>query len=276
MADGAAESTKELTEEGAKVTTVAEGTDATAAPPAEPANPLAEPIFVSVVHTFVDDEKKTAWWAKMGPLMGDKAQMAALAASWKALGYVGHYSLPCGPDGAKINCLWECRTEDAASKFQDFIDNDATSPASGGTFTNDCYRAMPGALVPATGFTDTEPAEPKPSSGAFFWVLHTFKPDGAAGFWAKVGPALGDAAKFAAMVEGHKNAGFYNHSFIATKAGGSDPMVCIWESQNDCTTEEFQAFIDDNEVAPGDAFLDNAVFKIAPGAQVPSAMFPAE
>ena len=32
MADGAAESTKELTEEGAKVTTVAEGTDATAAP----------------------------------------------------------------------------------------------------------------------------------------------------------------------------------------------------------------------------------------------------
>jgi len=34
-----AESTKELTEEGAKVTTVAEGTDATAAAPAEPASP---------------------------------------------------------------------------------------------------------------------------------------------------------------------------------------------------------------------------------------------
>ena len=32
----AAESTKELTEEGAKVTTVVEGTDATAAAPAEP------------------------------------------------------------------------------------------------------------------------------------------------------------------------------------------------------------------------------------------------
>ena len=118
MADGAAESTKELTEEGAKVTTVAEGTDATAAPPAEPANPLAEPIFVSVVHTFVDDEKKAAWWEKMGPLMGDKEQMAAMAASWKALGYVGHYSMPCGPEGNKMNCLWECQTEDAASKFQ--------------------------------------------------------------------------------------------------------------------------------------------------------------
>ena len=276
MADGAAESTKELTEEGAKVTTVAEGTDATAAPPAEPANPLAEPIFISVVHTFVDDEKKAAWWAKMGPLMGDKEQMAAMAASWKALGYVGHYSMPCGPEGAKINCLWECQTEDAASKFQDFIDNDAVSPASGGTFTNDCYRAMPGALVPSTGFTDAEPVEPKASSGAFFWVLHTFKPDGAGGFWGKIGPALGDPAKFAAMVEGHKAAGFYNHSFIATKAGGDENMVCIWESKADCSVEDFQAFIDNNEIAPGNEFLDNAVFKIAPGASVPSAMFPAE
>ena len=107
MADGAAESTKELTEEGAKVVTVAEGTDATAAPPAEPVNPLAEPIFVSVVHTFVDDEKKAAWWEKMGPVFGDKAQQAAFAASHKALGYVNHYAMPCGPDGAKINCLWE-------------------------------------------------------------------------------------------------------------------------------------------------------------------------
>ena len=33
-----AESTKELTEEGAKVTTVVEGTDATAPPPAEPSS----------------------------------------------------------------------------------------------------------------------------------------------------------------------------------------------------------------------------------------------
>ena len=65
---------------------------------------------------------------------------------------------------------------------------------------------MPGALVPSTGFTDAEPVEPKASSGAFFWVLHTFKPDGAGGFWGKIGPALGDPAKFAAMVEGHKSA----------------------------------------------------------------------
>ena len=36
------------------------------------------------------------------------------------------------------------------------------------------------------------------------------------------------------------------------------------------------AFIDNNEIAPGNEFLDNAVFKIAPGASVPSAMFPAE
>ena len=49
--------------------------------------------------------------------------------------------------------------------------------------------------MPSTGFTDAEPVEPKASSGAFFWVLHTFKPDGAAGFWGKIGPALGDPAK---------------------------------------------------------------------------------
>ena len=36
-----AESTKELTDEGAKVTTVVEGTDATAAPPAEPSGKVA-------------------------------------------------------------------------------------------------------------------------------------------------------------------------------------------------------------------------------------------
>ena len=53
-------------------------------------------------------------------------------------------------------------------------------------------------------------------------------------------------------------------------------MVCIWEAKADCSVEDFQAFIDNNEIAPGNEFLDNAVFKIAPGAQVPSAMFPAE
>ena len=186
--------------------------------------------------------------------------------------------MPCGPEGAKINCLWECQTEDAASKFQDFIDNDvATSQASGAAAPSrtTAIDAMPGGSCRRRASPTPSRRSPRPPSGAFFWVLHTFKPDGAAGFWAKVGPALGDPAKFAAMVEGHKAAGFYNHSFIATKAGGSDPMVCIWEAKADCTTEEFQAFIDDNEVAPGDAFLDNAVFKVAPGAQVPSAMFPA-
>ena len=63
---------------------------------------------------------------------------------------------------------------------------------------------------------------------------------------------------------------------MATKAGGAEPMVCIWEAKADCSVEDFQAFIDNNEIAPGNEFLDNAVFKIAPGASVPSAMFPAE
>jgi hypothetical protein len=103
-----AESTKELTEEGAKVTTVVEGTDATADAPLEPT------IFITVVHTFVDDEKKAAWWAKMGPMMGDKAAMDAMAASHKAIGYTNHYAMPTGPKGDKLNCLWECKDEESA------------------------------------------------------------------------------------------------------------------------------------------------------------------
>ena len=49
-------------------------------------------------------------------------------------------------------------------------------------------------------------------------------------------------------------------------------MVCIWEAQADCSVEDFQDFIDNNEIAPGNEFLDNAVFKIAPGASVRPAM----
>lgn len=264
-----AESTKELTEEGAKVTTVVEGTDATADAPLEPT------IFITVVHTFVDDEKKAAWWAKMGPMMGDKAAMDAMAASHKAIGYTNHYAMPTGPKGDKLNCLWECKDEESAGKFQDFIDNDAISPASGGVFTNACTRAMPGALVPGTGLTDAEVVEPKPSSGAFFWVQHNFKEGGPAAWWPLMGPVLGDPAKFQEMVDQHKANGMYNHSFIADKAGTENPMVCIWEAQADCTVEEFQAFVDDaSKGAPGNEHLENVVYKVMAGASVPSAMFP--
>ena len=80
MADGAAESTKELTEEGAKVTTVAEGTDATAAPPAEPVASPPESVAI-----FFDGE----------PMAG-KAEtwMTEHVADTATLQFVGPHALP--------------------------------------------------------------------------------------------------------------------------------------------------------------------------------------
>ena len=74
-----AESTKELTEEGAKVTTVAEGTDATAAAPAEPASP---PESIAI---FFDGE----------PMAG-KAEtwMTGHVADEATLQFVGPHALP--------------------------------------------------------------------------------------------------------------------------------------------------------------------------------------
>ena len=55
-----AESTKEATAEGAKVTTQAEGTDATAAPPAEPSK-IVLTVFESLHEGKTLDDAKAAW-----------------------------------------------------------------------------------------------------------------------------------------------------------------------------------------------------------------------
>ena len=55
-----AESTKTATDEGAKVTTVAEGTDATAAPPAEPSK-IVLTVFESLCEGKTLDDAKVAW-----------------------------------------------------------------------------------------------------------------------------------------------------------------------------------------------------------------------
>ena len=57
-----AESTKEATDEGAKVTTVAEGTDATAAPPTEPgSSKIVLTVFESLCEGKTLDDAKAAW-----------------------------------------------------------------------------------------------------------------------------------------------------------------------------------------------------------------------
>ena len=55
-----AESTKEATEEGARVTTVVDGNDATAAPPAEPSK-IVLTVFESLCEGKTLDDAKAAW-----------------------------------------------------------------------------------------------------------------------------------------------------------------------------------------------------------------------
>ena len=125
--------------------------------------------------------------------------------------------------------------------------------------------------MPASGFSDKEPEAKKETTGAYFWVFHEFKPDAAEAWWAQMGVVMGDADKFAAMVKGHVEAGFFNHSFVPV--GGDKPAVCIWECSTDCSLEEFQAFIDGPLGPGGDGAMVNRSFKVAPGANVPSAKF---
>ena len=187
-----------------------------------------------------------------------------------------HYSLPCGPDGAKINCLWECQTEDAASKFQDFIDNDATSPARG-TFTNDCYRAMPEAhscrrrALPI--LNRWSPRRPRaPSSGC----STRSSPMGPPASGARSAPRSATRPSSRPWSRATRPPASTTTPLSRRRPAAPTPWSASGNRRPTVLLEEFQAFIDNNDIAPGDAFLDNAVYKMAPGAQVPSAMFPAE
>lgn len=229
------------------------------------------PIFISVVHKFNEGKAET-WWAGITAVLGDAEKMAAGAAEQKELGYVNHYFMPSTT--GQINCLWECRDEVAAAAFQSFIDGPKGPGAMGGVpdaFVNDCYRAVPGAAVPASAFSDdAAPAEKKQSSGAFWWVYHEFKDGAAESWWGTMSKVMGDPEAMKAMTAKHIECGFFNHSFVP--AGGDKPMVCIWEAKADVSAEDFQAFIDGPN-GPGGGALVNTCFKVAPGANVPSAYF---
>ena len=75
-----AESTKEATEEGAKVTTVAEGTDATAAPPAEPSK-IVLTVFESLHEGKTLDDAKAAW-AHVAEASAKTPGMRRFQSSW--------------------------------------------------------------------------------------------------------------------------------------------------------------------------------------------------
>ena len=76
-----AESTKEATEEGAKVTTMAEGTDATAAPPAEPGSKIVLTVFESLHEGKTLDDAKAAW-AHVAEASAKTPGMRRFQSSW--------------------------------------------------------------------------------------------------------------------------------------------------------------------------------------------------
>lgn len=231
--------------------------------------------FVAVVHEFRAGAAE-AWWADAET---EAEAVAAMGAKHQRMGYYNHAFLPQGGDG-RILCLWECRDEAARAGFQAFIDG-PDSPAGKETFNNRCFFAAEGAKTPESFFA-APPARPPPSgslapggaresAGAFWWVFHEFKNKKAAGkFWERISGL--DEAGWGEMERGFVSMGYYNHVF--SPAGRNAPMLCVWESQADVSPAAFQAFID-GEAGPGSEHMTNTCYKVAPGAFLPSAHFPA-
>ena len=60
------------------------------------------------------------------------------------------------------------------------------------------------------------------------------------------------------MLENNNKLHMHNHTFSPTNKDG--PLFCCWESENDISVEEFQAFIDGPD-GPGPNLLVNHVHK---------------
>ena len=163
--------------------------------------------------------------------------------------------MPCGPDGAKLNCVGV--PDGAPRRSSGFHRARATSPASR-TFTDDCVGPCLERAVPSWA----SPILNRRAQGVLRSLLLCSTRSSLMGprLWAR-SPAR-RPGQVRAMVEGHKEAGFYNHGFIATKAGGA-PMVCIWEARPTVPGLGHRQ----QRHRAGTASLDNAVFKMAPGAR---------
>jgi len=245
------------------------GVDLPPPPPAAPAS-----TFYAVVHEFVDG-KAESWWAFLSSL--SDADRAAMSAKWSSMGLHNHAFLPSSATG-KIHCLWEASPEMTQQAFQAFIDG-PDGPGEG-VFVNTVHTVMPGALLPASklpsataGTADApkpEPEEPPaPTSGSFFWVYHTFKPDQAAPFWEMMSSMPPE--KMAQMTANWNAMGMHNHTFEPCAVEG--PAICIWETKVPMSVEEFQSFID-GEHGPGNGkVFVNEVFPVMAGATLPSAKF---
>lgn len=74
----------------------------------------------------------------------------------------------------------------------------------------------------------------------FWFVFHTFKEGKAPGFFEWVGSLKPE--DWAAVHEKNLTKDMWNHSFTPSSNGKN--AFCYWESKDDISAEEFQAFID--------------------------------
>lgn len=245
------------------------GATADATTTEEPTPVEAAPIFFTVVHTFLPG-KAEGFFAMISSM--SEADMGAMAEKHNALGFHNHSFMPTAGD--KVLCVWEAKADTTPEVFQNFIDGpDGPAP---GVFTNSVYKMIPGAMSPASHF-HAKPAEvpsAEPTTGAFFWVHHSFKEGAAAAFWEMMqGMQPDDMAK---MTNGFHAKGLHNHSFLPCAMDGKHAAICIWECQSpDMTVEDFQAFIDGPDGPGAGQTFDNEVYLAAPGASTPAAYFTA-
>lgn len=76
----------------------------------------------------------------------------------------------------------------------------------------------------------------------WFVVRHSFKLGQAPSWWEAMSEIQADQAKFGAWMAACAEAGFHNHTFLAT--GLNTNSYCVWEAREGKTAADFQAFID--------------------------------
>lgn len=221
-----------------------------------------------VYHTFKSKETSEAWWKIMGEMKPE--DLGKINQAWQEAGYRNHFFMPEGGDKATC-CVWETKKEMSQAEFQTFIDSEK-GPGEGKVFDNRVTLAMPGAATtPDSFFEKGAGDEAKPTTGAFFWIDHTFKSKETSDTWWKMMSEMTPEV-IGEINEAWQASGFKAHYFMPE--GGIGQTICIWETKTDMTVEEFQAFID-GEKGPGPGLFYNEVHKVMPGGTCPSAFFTA-
>jgi len=212
----------------------------------------------SVIHKFKSDADVQAWYA----YFGQPSTLSAFFAQNAIDGVYMHYFMP-STDGLTINCLWETNGCWSDEYFQMWIDG-PTGPglvppgvpgANPNVFINTPHKGTT-AIAPPNHFlpdgtnvggppTGGKDSPCKPIQGSLFFVRHTYKPNPAAVDWVN-GLATFSPPNYATYNFGNDVS---NPQFILldtnTTTGSPTPdAMCVWETKNQMTPAEFQAYID--------------------------------